>query len=221
MQSASFYLLQEKDGYIMDMISPNNYVKLCGVMAGRPAYSHSSRGQQFYIFPLEVQRLSGNTDTLNIVVRPEQLALLEAAECEKLCVTGQLRTFNNRRGEGAKLVITVFARELMLCDEDDCNLVQLSGTLCKAPNLRCTPMGRDICDLMLAVNRHYGRSDYLPCICWGLKAREAAAWTVGTQIRLEGRIQSRKYIKLCEDGAAEKTAYEVSATEAECICDGK
>ena len=197
----------------MDMISPNNYVKLCGVMAGRPAYSHSSRGQQFYIFPLEVQRLSGNTDTLNIVVRPEQLALLEAAECEKLCVTGQLRTFNNRRGEGAKLVITVFARELMLCDEDDCNLVQLSGTLCKAPNLRCTPMGRDICDLMLAVNRHYGRSDYLPCICWGLKAREAAAWTVGTQIRLEGRIQSRKYIKLSEDGAAEKTAYEVSVTE--------
>lgn len=221
MQSASFYLLQEKDGYIMDMISPNNYVKLCGVMAGRPAYSHSSRGQQFYIFPLEVQRLSGNTDTLNIVVRPEQLALLEAAECEKLCVTGQLRTFNNRRGEGAKLVITVFARELMLCDEDDCNLVQLSGTLCKAPNLRCTPMGRDICDLMLAVNRHYGRSDYLPCICWGLKAREAAAWTVGTQIRLEGRIQSRKYIKLSEDGAAEKTAYEVSVTKAECICDGK
>lgn len=221
MQSASFYLLQEKDGYIMDMISPNNYVKLCGVMAGRPAYSHSSRGQQFYIFPLEVQRLSGNTDTLNIVVRPEQLALLEAAECEKLCLTGQLRTFNNRRGEGAKLVITVFARELMLCDEDDCNLVQLSGTLCKAPNLRCTPMGRDICDLMLAVNRHYGRSDYLPCICWGLKAREAAAWTVGTQIRLEGRIQSRKYIKLSEDGASEKTAYEVSVTEAECICDGK
>lgn len=221
MQSASFYLLQEKDGYIMDMISPNNYVKLCGVMAGRPAYSHSSRGQQFYIFPLEVQRLSGNTDTLNIVVRSEQLALLEAAECEKLCVTGQLRTFNNRRGEGAKLVITVFARELMLCDEDDCNLVQLSGTLCKAPNLRCTPMGRDICDLMLAVNRHYGRSDYLPCICWGLKAREAAAWTVGTQIRLEGRIQSRKYIKLSEDGASEKTAYEVSVTEAECICDGK
>ena len=221
MQSASFYLLQEKDGYIMDMISPNNYVKLCGVMVGRPAYSHSSRGQQFYIFPLEVQRLSGNTDTLNIVVRPEQLALLEAAECEKLCVTGQLRTFNNRRGEGAKLVITVFARELMLCDEDDCNLVQLSGTLCKAPNLRCTPMGRDICDLMLAVNRHYGRSDYLPCICWGLKAREAAAWTIGTQIRLEGRIQSRKYIKLSEDGAAEKTAYEVSVTEAECICDGK
>lgn len=205
----------------MDMISPNNYVKLCGVMAGRPAYSHSSRGQQFYIFPLEVQRLSGNTDTLNIVVRPEQLVLLEAAECEKLCVTGQLRTFNNRRGEGAKLVITVFARELMLCDEDDCNLVQLSGTLCKAPNLRCTPMGRDICDLMLAVNRHYGRSDYLPCICWGLKAREAAAWTVGTQIRLEGRIQSRKYIKLSEDGAAEKTAYEVSVTEAEYICDGK
>ena len=197
----------------MDMISPNNYVKLCGVMAGRPAYSHSSRGQQFYIFPLEVQRLSGNTDTLNIVVRPEQLALLEAAECEKLCVTGQLRTFNNRRGEGAKLVITVFARELMLCDEDDCNLVQLSGTLCKAPNLRCTPMGRDICDLMLAVNRHYGRSDYLPCITWGARACETALWDVGTRVSLEGRLQSRSYIKVLDTGAVERTAFEVSVLD--------
>ena len=199
----------------MDMISPNNYVKLCGVMADRPVYSHSSRGQQFYTFPLEVLRLSGNSDTLNIIVRPEQLEGVEAAEREKLCVVGQLRTFNNRRGEGAKLVITVFARELSLCSDDDCNLVQLSGTLCKAPNLRCTPMGRDICDLMLAVNRHYGRSDYLPCICWGMKAREAAAWTVGTRLSLVGRIQSRRYIKLCDEGAMEKTAFEVSVTEIE------
>ena len=109
----------------------------------------------------------------------------------------------------------MFAREIYLTDEDDCNLVQLTGTLCKAPNLRCTPMGRDICDLMLAVNRHYGRSDYLPCICWGVKAREAEAWGVGTQLRLEGRIQSRRYIKLSDEGAVEKTAFEVSVTDAE------
>ena len=185
------------------------------MMAAKPVYSHSSRGQQFYTFPLEVLRLSGNCDTLNIIARPEQLAALEAAERERICVIGQLRTFNNRHGEGAKLVITVFAREIYLTDEDDCNLVQLTGTLCKAPNLRCTPMGRDICDLMLAVNRHYGRSDYLPCICWGVKAREAEAWGVGTQLRLEGRIQSRRYIKLSEDGAGEKTAFEVSVTDAE------
>ena len=199
----------------MDMIPTTNYAKLCGVMAAKPVYSHSSRGQQFYTFPLEVLRLSGNCDTLNIIARPEQLAAVEAAERERICVIGQLRTFNNRHGEGAKLVITVFAREIYLTDEDDCNLVQLTGTLCKAPNLRCTPMGRDICDLMLAVNRHYGRSDYLPCICWGVKAREAEAWGVGTQLRLEGRIQSRRYIKLSDEGAVEKTAFEVSVTEAE------
>lgn len=197
----------------MDMISENNYTKLCGVMAGSPAYSHTSRGQDFYCFPLEVRRLSGNTDTVNIVLRREQFEALEVQEAEKLCVTGQLRTFNNRRGEGAKLIITVFARELYFCDEDDMNLVQLSGTLCKEPNLRTTPMGRDICDLMLAVNRRYGRSDYLPCICWGVKAREAALWPVGAHIRLEGRIQSRSYIKVTENGPVEKTAFEVSVTE--------
>ncbi len=197
----------------MDMISENNYVRLVGVMAGRPVYSHSSRGQDFYTFPLEVLRLSGNCDTLNIIVRPELLEGLEVEERGKICVCGQLRTFNNRRGDGAKLVITVFARELSLSDEEDTNLVQLTGTLCKMPNLRCTPMGRDICDLMLAVNRHYGRSDYLPCICWGIRAREAAIWTVGTRVHLIGRIQSRRYIKLCEAGSVEKTAYEVSVTE--------
>lgn len=197
----------------MDMISSNNFTKLCGVMAAAPVYSHSSRGQDFYTFPLEVQRLSGNLDTVNITVRPQLLEALEIEEHSKLCVVGQLRTFNNRKGEGAKLVISVFAREIYLGDEPDCNQVRLTGTLCKAPTLRCTPMGRDICDLMLAVNRHYGRSDYLPCICWGSKAKEAAQWGVGTRLELEGRIQSRHYIKLTEDGAVEKTAYEVSVTE--------
>ena len=198
----------------MDMTS-SNFVRLCGSLAGRPVYSHASRSQQFYSFPLEVLRLSGNSDIINVIIRQEQLAAAEAAEAGKLCVTGQLRTFNNRKGEGAKLVISVFAKELCLCDEEDSNLVQLCGTLCKEPNLRTTPMGRDICDLMLAVNRHYGRSDYLPCICWGLRARDAAEWRVGTVLRLEGRIQSRRYIKLTEEGAVEKTAFEVSVTEAE------
>ena len=197
----------------MDMISSNNYTRLCGVMAAAPVYSHSSRGQQFYTFPLEVQRLSGNIDTVNIIARLQLLSAVEADEHAKICVVGQLRTFNNRRGEGAKLVISVFAKEIYLGDEYDCNVVRLTGTLCKTPTLRCTPMGRDICDLMLAVNRHYGRSDYLPCICWGIKAKEAANWDVGTQLELEGRIQSRHYIKLTEEGAVEKTAYEVSVTE--------
>ena len=195
----------------------SNAVRLCGTLAGTPAFSHESRGERFYTFPLQVQRLSGNSDTLNIVLRQSQLEQLEAAEREKLLVTGQLRSYNRRRGEGAKLVLTVLARELMLCEGPDENTVQLTGTLCRAPNPRVTPMGRDICDLMLAVNRSYGRSDYLPCICWGLLAREAARWPVGTALRLEGRFQSRGYVKLREDGLERRTAYEVSAAEAEAV----
>ena len=197
----------------MDMISENNYTRLCGVMAGSPVFSHTSRGQSFYSFPLEVRRLSGNTDTINIILRREQLAALEAEDAEKLRVTGQLRTFNNRRGDGAKLIITVFARELDFCSDEDSNLVELTGTLCKEPNLRTTPMGRDICDLMLAVNRRYGRSGYLPCICWGAKAKEAARRHVGDELCLVGRIQSRSYIKVTADGPVEKTAFEVSVTD--------
>lgn len=197
----------------MDMNTETNYTKLCGSMAGSPVYSHSSRSQEFFTFPLEVQRLSGNFDTLNIIVRRSQLSELQGQTDEKLCVIGQIRTFNNRRGDGAKLVITVLARELFFCNEDDSNLVLLSGTLCKPPNLRTTPMGRDICDLMLAVNRNYSRSDYLPCICWGQQAQQACLWKVGTQVQLTGRLQSRRYIKLTDAGAVEKTAFEVSVTE--------
>lgn len=198
----------------MDTISENNNVILCGSIAGKPQYSHSARGQEFYIFPLEIRRLSGNYDTINIVVRRKQLEQTELENYEMLRVRGQLRTYNNRHGEGAKLVITVYAKELEFVDDDFTNQVVLNGTLCKKPILRCTPMGRDICDLMLAVNRHYGRSDYLPCICWGRLARSAAAWDVGTKLRIEGRIQSRKYIKLIDGQAIEKTAFEVSVTEA-------
>ena len=197
----------------MDMTYENNLIRLCGRIAGAPVYSHSGRGEKFYTFPLEIRRLSGNTDTINIVVRETQLKLLEAAPDEKLCLTGQLRTYNNRRGFGAKLVITVLAKELYFCGADDENSVILRGTLCKEPNLRTTPMGRDICDLMLAVNRSYGRSDYLPCICWGVKAREAARWSVGTPVKLEGRIQSRRYIKLVDGQPTEKTAFEISAVD--------
>ena len=199
----------------MDMDHENNYIRLCGVMAGAPRLSHSSRGQEFYSFPLQIQRLSGTLDTVNVLIRKPQLAALQVDEQEKLLVEGQLRSFNNRRGEGARLVIAVFAKTLRLCDAEDSNLVLLQGSLCKAPNLRCTPMGRDICDLMLAVNRRYARSDYLPCICWGLTAQQAALWSVGDRLRLSGRLQSRDYIKLTEEGPVERVAFEVSVTELE------
>ena len=198
----------------MDMTNENNSVLLCGHMADRPSYSHSSRGQDFFIFPLEIPRLSGNCDTLNILARPKQLENACIESGDKLCITGQLRTFNNRKKEGAKLVITVLAREIELAESEYQNSILLHGTLCKKPNLRCTPMGREICDLMLAVNRHYGRSDYIPCICWGNLARVAADWDVGTKLNVEGRIQSRKYIKLIDSVPYEKTAYEVSVTDA-------
>ncbi len=199
----------------MDMISENNMLQLVGTLAGRPAFSHGSRGLAFWGFPLSVRRLSGTEDLINVLARQELLEALELAEGRKLCLSGELRSFNNRHGEGARLVITAFARQLSLCGGEDENRLLLRGTLCKPPKLRQTPLGRDICDLMLAVNRPYGRSDYLPCICWGGLARQAARWEVGERLRLEGRVQSRRYIKLTEDGPAERTAYEVSVLTAE------
>lgn len=198
----------------MDMVSENNTLRLVGRLSGRPAFSHSSRGMEFWQFPLSVRRLSGTADLLNVIARREQLEALDPSGTDKLLVQGELRSFNNRRGEGAKLVITAFARELSPCGGEDENRIVLLGTLCKPPNLRQTPLGRDICDLMLAVNRRCGRSDYLPCICWGALAREAAAWAVGERLRLEGRVQSRRYLKATEDAVTERTAYEVSVSAA-------
>ncbi len=199
----------------MDETTVFNNVELCGILAGAPFFSHGSRGERFYQFPLETVRLSGAADRVNVVVREELLQSLEALPMDKIRVTGEVRSFNNRSGEGSKLVITVFARSLSLSDQADCNHVTLTGTLCKKPTLRATPMGREICDMMLAVNRRYGRSDYLPCIAWGLRARECAGWNVGTRVTLEGRLQSRNYIKTVDGVPVEKTAYEVSVTNAE------
>ena len=197
----------------MDENMIRNTAKLCGTVSEAPKFSHAGRGESFYTFPLTVSRLSGGADTVNIIVRRELMESVELTEASKVCVTGELRSFNNKSGEGAKLIITVFAKELCLCDDEDDNYVHLVGTLCTAPNLRMTPMGRDICDLMLAVNRKYGRSDYLPCITWGMKAREASLWDVGTVVSLDGRIQSRDYIKIIDGEPVEKTAFEVSVTE--------
>ena len=198
----------------MDEEKRSNYAMLRGVMSEKPRYSHESRGEAFYQFSLDVARLSGAVDTIHVIARDKLLDALVVDGAEtKLCVAGELRSFNNKSGVGPKLVITVFARELWLDGGADENIIELSGTLCKAPTYRVTPMGREICDLMLAVNRRYGRSDYLPCISWGLSAREASGWDVGTPVRLSGRIQSRKYTKNIDGEAVEKVAYEVSVIE--------
>lgn len=197
----------------MDENMTNNLAVLCGAVSERPSFSHSSRDESFYTFPLEIMRLSGAYDRINIIARRELLEELEIKGGEKLRITGEVRSFNNKSGDGARLVISVYAKELLFCDDDDENRIHLIGTLCKKPNLRTTPMGRDICDLMLAVNRRYGRSDYLPCITWGSKAREAALWDVGNVTELDGRLQSRSYIKLIDDEPVEKTAFEISVTD--------
>ena len=121
-----------------------------------------------------------------------------------------MRSFNNRSGEGSRLLLYVYAQELLPAEDEDRNEIELAGTICRDPTWRRTPMGREICDLMLAVNRRYGRSDYLPCIAWGAAAREAALWQVGDTVSLNGRIQSRRYSKTVDGQTLEKTAYEVS-----------
>ena len=191
----------------------NDAVELCGEIVGRPELSHIGRDGEYYKFPLSVMRLSGTEDVVNISAARGLLEELEIEDRGRLRVLGEVRSFNNRSGVGPKLIISVLARQMEFTDGDYLNIVKLTGTLCKAPTLRRTPMGREICDMMLAVNRPYGRSDYLPCIAWGALAREAGTLQVGDQISLTGRLQSRAYIKMVDGEPVEKTAYEISVSQ--------
>lgn len=144
-----------------------NRVRLCGRAAGEPELSHINHGESFYRFPLSVERLSGQEDRLPVILPRPLLEAHPVHTGDVLTLTGQLRSFNNRSGQGPRLVISVFVRELIPGGAAPFNQIQLSGILCKTPTLRRTPLGREICDLILAVNRRYGRADYLPCIAWG------------------------------------------------------
>ena len=192
-----------------------NRAHLRGVLSSPPRFSHFGRDGAYYVFTLSSERLSGTCDDINVIARSRLLENLEISASEKIDVLGEIRSFNNKSGVGPRLVITVFARALWFDDGEDENIIELSGVLCKPPNLRVTPMGREICDLMLAVRRRYGRSDYLPCIAWGSSARAAACWDVGSAVRLTGRIQSRAYLKVENGETVEKTAYEVSVIHIE------
>ncbi len=193
-----------------------NQVRLCGTMETAPSFSHENHGRQFYSFVLGVERLSGTVDRLRILA---DLELLERTDCawgERVLVTGQVRSFNQVTDTGRHLIISVYANSLELTDEAPDNRVTLTGVLCRDPIYRRTPLGREICDGMLAVNRPYHRTDYLPCIFWGRSAREMARLTVGARVSLTGRLQSREYTKLQEDGSSlQRTAYEISAVTAE------
>lgn len=201
----------------MESLGRNNYAQLCGTLAGPPLFSHENRQERFFRFPLRTQRLSGAADTVNVLARERLLQETNLVPLPRLRVTGEVRTFNNTSGSGAKLVISLFARRIELCDDpQDENIVLLTGTLCKQPVFRRTPLGREICDLVVAVNRHYGRSDYLPCLAWGERAYAASGWSVGDVVSLTGRFQSRAYQKTLPDGTSEtRTAYEISVMEIE------
>ena len=190
-----------------------NTTELCGIIATEPEYSHENHGQEFYRFTLEIDRLSGSTDRISILALSSTLAAASVTCGSRVRILGQLRTYNNRNEGGRRLVISVLANVISPWDGESCNIVRLSGTLCKPPILRRTPLGRSICDMMLAVNRRYGRSDYLPCIAWGQLAVQIGAMDVGSQVTLEGRIQSRVYSKVINGQAEERTAYEVSVMQ--------
>jgi len=192
--------------------SVSNAAVLCGTVAEPPTFSHTSgdNNERYVTFPLEIERLSGAFDRINIVARETDVAALELTGEPKLIIEGEVRSFNNKSGRGSRLVITVFAKTMEFADAPDANVVELVGTLCKEPTLRKTPMGRQICDVILAVNRRYGRSDYLPCIAWGRTAQELSERSVGDTVSLTGRLQSRKYIKTTQDFSEERTAYEIS-----------
>ena len=196
-----------------------NSVELCGQVLSPPELSHTNHGESFFRFLLSVPRLSGQCDELPLLVRrsllPETLT-----PGDTVCVTGQLRSFNNRSGQGRRLILSVFARTLDkapgLAPE---NCIRLCGAVCKPPVLRSTPLGREICDVLLAVNRRCGRSDYLPVITWGALARQAAEMEVGELLCAEGRVQSRTYLKMLEGEAQQRTAYEVSVMHLADRCD--
>ena len=188
-----------------------NRIQLHGRVKEKPCLSHVNHGVEFLVFPLTVARLSGAEDRINVVASRQLLERCGPLEADQeVTVRGEVRTFNNRTGVGNRLVISTFAREIAAEAGEDENHLELSGTLCKPPSLRSTPLGRTICDMILAVNRRYGRADYLPCIAWGSLAYRCGGLEVGDQLWISGRLQSRLYTKTTGEQTREHTAFEVS-----------
>ena len=186
-----------------------NRISLQGYVAGEPVLTHRNHGVDYHTVPFCVPRLSGAEDVLNLVAaRPDPVLWMPGSW---LKVEGEVRSYNNRSGVGPRLVITVLVRSAIPCEASEGeNRLVLGGVLCRQPVRRRTPLGREICDLLLAVNRPYGRADYLPCISWGSLAALCGSMDVGTPLRLEGRLQSRRYRKVTPEGEEQRTAYEVS-----------
>ena len=194
-----------------------NSITIRGSLLELPRFSHENHGRQFYRFTLEVPRLSGAVDLLPVVAEESILAQIDPFAGEMLTVTGQIRSHNQRVDGVRRLMIFVFAASVVAEDGEPVNEVILEGPLCKEPTYRRTPLGREICDAMLAVPRAFRRADYLPCILWGRTAQEVSVCHTRDCIRIFGRLQSRIYTKLTEEGAQERTAYEISALNAEIL----
>ena len=213
----------------MDTVySENNHIVLVGKVTSEKKFSHEIYGEKFYIFDLSVPRLSGNSDIIPITISERLMVDGDLPVGTKITVEGQFRSYNSY-GEGKnKLVLTVFAKNVELLEDQESevearkdfisNEVTLIGYICKKPIYRQTPFGREIADILLAVNRAYSKSDYIPCIAWGRTARFCENMEVGTEVKVIGRVQSRQYEKKYEDGTVEnKVAYEVSVGSLEVI----
>ena len=194
-----------------------NQVRLRGSLLALPQYSHENHGRKFFRFTLEVERLSGALDLLPVVAEESLLNGIDLSGGSMLTVTGQIRTHNIRENGVRHLLIFVFAVQIICEDGQFLNEVIVEGPLCKEPIYRRTPLGREICDVMLAVPRAFRRADYLPCILWGRTAYEISHCHTRDRIRIEGRLQSRIYTKATEDGLQERTAYEISALTAQVL----
>ena len=194
-----------------------NHIDLIGSLASAPQFSHDNHGRRFFSFFLEVERLSGTIDRLPVLASEQLLRATTVQEGDSLHITGQIRSFNSRTPGRHRLIISVLAEQMSVCSEPHDNLTALTGVICKEPVYRRTPLGREICDVMLAVNRPYRRADYIPCILWGRTAQEAAAFPVGTTLTLTGRLQSRDYLKFLGSESEQRTAYEVSVITAEAV----
>ena len=196
----------------------SNIAELCGVVNSELRFSHKTYGEVFYTFVLGVERRSGYVDEINVMVS-ERLIYDNVIQVNQFIdVRGQIRTYNEEAEGRNKLNVVVFAREIYVCEDYGYyeNYVCLEGFICKPPVKRTSPLGRDICDMMVAVNRMYNKSDYIPCIAWGRNAGYAEQLAVGTRLILEGRLQSREYKKKLEDGSSElRKAFEVSVLKIE------
>lgn len=196
----------------------NNKVKLTGTVVSEPEFSHEVYGEQFFNLFLEVKRISGVADIVPLTISERLFNLEDKCPGTVVRVSGQFRSFNKHEENKNRLVLSVFVREIerVVNDYDEENEIEIDGFVCKDPVYRKTPLGREIADILFAVNRSYGKSDYIPCIVWGRNAVHTSGLPVGTHLKITGRIQSRKYIKRYPDGTEEnRTAYEVSVSKIE------